>query len=228
MAYFKWAYDLSGNKTPQIKPFYIAASTAIELGEIVKFTPGTGIQAVAGTDFDDPAIGVAMEAHDGSTAGRQSGTEIKVSVSPTAVYKLRTTFTLTATGGSTTTFIDSTLLPATDNLWIGGYLEVVSCAADSSLNGKMIKISDSTGTGGTITFATQSAAFAAGDTAYLHPGPLAIGEYGWDLDSNGTDVDVTTSGGEALILVDVDPVNKHSYWMLRLHQFGNDAAAKGE
>lgn len=226
MSYFKWAYDLSGNKTPQIKPLYIPTATAIELGEIVLFTPGTGVAAVAGTEFNDPAIGVAMEAHDGSTAGRQSGTEIKVSVSPTAVYSLRTTFTLTATGGSTTTFVDSTLLPATDNLWIGGYLEVVTCAADSSMVGKMIPITDSTGTGGTLTFATQKAAFASGDTAYLHPGPLAIGEYGWDLDANGTDVDVTTSGGEALQLVDVDPVNKRSYWKLRLHQFGNDAAAK--
>lgn len=226
MAYFRWAYDLSGNKTPQIKPLYIAANTAIEKGEIVKFTPGTGVQAVAGTDFDDPAIGVAMEAHDGSTAGRQSGNEIKVSVSPTAVYALRTTNLITATGGSTTTFVVSGLLPQTDDLWIGGCLEVVSCAADPSLNGKMIRITDSTGSTGTLTFDAQPAAFASGDTAYLHPGPLAIGEYGWDLTSDGTDVDWDTSAGEALILVDVDPVNKLSFWKLRLHQFGDDSGAK--
>jgi hypothetical protein len=225
LAYFKFAYDLSGDKTEQLKPFYIAGSTAIEKGEIVLFTPGTGIAAVAGTDFDDPAIGVATEAHDGSTAGRQSGTEIKVSCSPTAVYALRSTNVITATGGSTTTFVVAGLLPQTDNLWIDGYLEVVTCAADSSMVGKMIKITDSTGATGTLTFATQPAAFAANDTAYLHPGPLAIGEYGWDLTSDGTDVDWDTSGGEALQLVDVDPVHKLSFWKLRLHQFGDHPKA---
>ena len=226
MAYFKWAYDQSGNKTPLIKPFYVPTNTAVEFGEMVLFTPGTGIAAVAGTDFNDPAVGVAMEAHDGATAGRQSGTEIKVSSSPSAVYALKSTNLITATGGSTTTFVVSGLLPQTDNLWIGGMLHVVSCAADSSLNGKKIPITDSTGSTGTLTFATQAAAFAADDTAYLCPGPLAIGEYGWDLTSDGTDVDWDTSGGEALQLVDVAPDKFISYWKLRLHQFGNDGAAK--
>ena len=64
------------------------------LGEIVLFTPGTGIASVAGTDFDDPAIGVAAEAHNGTTAGRQSGTEIKVFDSPTAVFSLRSMWIL--------------------------------------------------------------------------------------------------------------------------------------
>lgn len=225
MAYFKFAYD-PACPTEILKPLPIAAATAIEKGEIVKFTPGTGVVAVAGTDFDDPAIGVAAEPHDGSTAGRQSGTEIKVSVSPTAVFALRTTEALTATGGSTTTFVVSGLLPQRNNLWKGGILEVVTCAADASLVGKMIPITASTGSTGTLTFATQPAAFAAGDKAILHAGPLAIGEYGWDLNSDGTDVDYGSSGGEALILVDAKPELKLTYWKLRLHQFGNDAAAK--
>lgn len=226
MAYFKWSYDLSGNKTDQIKPFYIPSATAIEFGEIVLFTPGTGIATVAGTDFDDPAVGVATEEHDGSTSGRQSGNEIKISCSPTGVYALNSTNLITATGGSTTTFVVSGLLPQTDDLWNGGMLKIVSCAADSSLNGTLIPITDSTGSTGTLTFATQTAAFASGDTAYLCPGPLAIGEYGWDLTSDGTDVDWDTSGGEALQLVDVAPEKMTSYWKFRLHQFGNDAAAK--
>lgn len=216
---------MRGGQQSLIVDLPIATGTAIQRGELVKFTPGTGVVAVAGTDFDDPAIGVALEEHDGSSEG-QTGTTIKVETSPEAVYELRTTFTLTATGGSTTTFVDSTLLPQTDNLWIGSYLEVVTCAADSDQVGKMIKVTDSTGATGTLTFATQPAAFASGDTAYLHAGPLAIGEYGWDLDANGTDVDITLSGGEALVLVASDAKNKKSYWKLRLHQFGNDAAAK--
>jgi hypothetical protein len=217
---FKWAYDLNGNKTPQMPTMYIPTATAIELGEMVLFTPGTGIAVVAGTDFDDPALGVAMQPHDAN-----SGTEIKVSVSPTAVYSLKSRNVITATGGSTTTFVVSGLLPQTDDLWNGGMLEILTCAADSSLVGKKIPIADCTGATGTLTFAAQGAAFASGDTAYLCPGPLAIGEYGWDLTSDGTDVDWDTSGGQSLILVGADPETFTSYWMLRLHQFGNGPAA---
>lgn len=41
------------------RPYYIATTTAIEKGEMVLFTLGVGVAAVAGTDFDDPCIGVA-------------------------------------------------------------------------------------------------------------------------------------------------------------------------
>jgi|GEM_PF-1579456 len=224
MAYFKFAYD-DASPTEILKPFPIATGTVIEKGEIVLATPAVGIAAVAGTDFDDPAMGVASERHNGVSAGREVGVEIKVSCSPTAVFALRTTNIITATGGSATTFVVAGLLPTTDNLWIGGRLEVVTCAADPSLAGAMIPITDSTGSGGTITFATQTAAFASGDTAYLHPGPLAIGSYGWDLTSDGTDVDWDTSGGEVLQLVDAQPELKLSFWKLRLHQFGTGAGA---
>lgn len=217
---FKWAYDLSGNKTPQIKELPIPAATAIELGEMVLFTPGTGIAVVAGTDFDDPALGVAMQEH-----AANAGTNIKVSVSPTAVYKLVPRNVITATGGSTTTFVVAGLLPQTDDIWNGGYIQVVTCAADASQIGKKIKITDCTGATGTLTFDAQAAAFAAGDTAYLCPGPLAIGSFGWDLDANGTEVDWDTSLGEALMLVDVDPETFTTYWKLRLHQFGDGPVA---
>jgi len=172
------------------------------------------------TDFDDPAMGPAINAHAAS-----SGTELKVSAAPASVFRHVSSNIITATGGSTTTFVVAGLLPQTDDLWIDGYLEVVTCAADSSLIGKRIKITDSTGNTGTITFAAQTAAFASGDTAKLCPGPRAIGEYGWDLDGDGMNVDWDTSGGEALELVDTDAVNMASFWKLRLHQFGNGPAA---
>lgn len=217
---FFWAYDMNGSKVPIVKPFVIPTATVIEEGELVLHTPGTGIAVVAGTDFDDPFMGAAVNAH-----AANSGTEIKVSSSPTAVYSHGCGNIITATGGSATTFVVAGLLPQTDDLWIGGYIQVVTCAADSSLVGKRIKITDSTGATGTLTFAAQAAAFAAGDTARICPGPLAIGEFGWDLDADGMNVDWDTSGGEALKLVDVDPVNMTAYFMPRLHQFGNGPAA---
>lgn len=222
MAGFRWAYDLNGSKVPFIKRLYIPTATAIEQGEIVDFSSGVGVIVLAGpNDFDDPAIGVAVYAH-----AANSGTSIPVSVSPTAVYSHKNGNIITATGGSATTFICAGLLPQTNDIWIGGVLEVVTCAADSSMIGKRIKITDSTGATGTLTFDTQPAAFAAGDTARLCPGPLAIGEFGWDLDGDAMNVDWDTSGGQSLMLVDVDPDNFTSYWMLRLHRFGNDGAAK--
>ena len=203
---FRYAYDQNGCSTAIMQELYIATGTVIELGEIVKFTPGTGVVAAAGTDLDDPSIGVAAEAHDGSTAGRQVGTKIKVLTSPTAVFSNQPKNVITATGGSTTTFVDSSLLPATDDYFNGGYIQIVTCAADSDLIGKRVKISDYTGTGGTITLGeTLTAALASGDTAYLCPGPLAVSAYGQDLDSDGMEIDFETSGGEGLQIVDVDP-----------------------
>lgn len=179
---------------------------------------------------DDPYLGVAAENHDGSTAdfiGRQTGTKIKVYDDPNDVFELVSTEAQTLTGGSTTTAVISGLLPQTDDLWNEGYIEIVTCAADSDLIGRMVKISDSTGSTGTLTLAeTLPAALAASDTIRIYPGRYALGEYGWDLNSDGTDIDYTSSGGESLQLVKADPFVKKAYYKLRLHSKGNDAAAK--
>ena len=218
---FEWESDLNGSKVPIIKPLYIATATVIDQGEIVKFTIGTGVEAAAGTDLDDPSMGVAINAH-----AANSGTEIKVSVSPTARYRHKCTNIITATGGSTTTFVVSGLLPQTDNIWNGGMLEIVDCVADPTLNGKRIPIADCTGATGTITVATQPAAFASGDTARICPGPLALTAHTWDLDSDGLNVDWDAAAvGEGLMLVDSDPANMIAFFMFRLHQFGNGTVA---
>ena len=44
---FFYAYSLDGSKE-LVKPFYIPTATVIEQGEMVLFTPGTGIAVVAG------------------------------------------------------------------------------------------------------------------------------------------------------------------------------------
>lgn len=180
------------------------------------------------TDQDDPYLGISAVSHDGATDdGVQKATTIPIYDDPNDVFALYPTNVITATGGSTTTFVDSNLLPATDDIFNGGYIKIVSCAADSSLNGRVVKISDYTGSGGTITLAeTLPAALASGDTAYLLPGPRAIGQYGWDLISDGDDINFESSGGESLIFVGSDPLNFEAHFKLRLHIKGNDAAAK--
>ena len=137
---FEWAYDLNGSKVPIVKPLPVPAATVVRQGEIVDFTPGTGVINLGadGVDFDGPAVGVAINAHPAN-----SGTVLKVSASPTAVYRHNCAEILTATGGNATTFVVATLVPATNNLWVGGMLEVVTCAADPSMVGKRIPITAS-------------------------------------------------------------------------------------
>ena len=223
-----FAYDLVTGNTEILKPFYIPTATAIEKGEVVIFTPGAGIAAVGDQDQDGPVLGVASEAHDGSTTGRQTGTEIKVSCSPTACFRVPCALVLTATGGSTTTFVDSNLRPATDDIFNGGYIKVVTCAADTAgvSIGKKIKITDYTGSGGTITVGTQPYAFASGDTVKLFPGPLAVTSYSHNLTAGGTDIDFEeTAAGEAIQIIAADPINEVLVVKFRLHQLANHPAA---
>lgn len=184
MAGFEWMGDLNGVKFPIVKKCYIPTATAVERGEPVQFTQGTGVIVHAGpTDFDDPVYGVATEPHDGASSGRQSGTEIELSVSPTALYRHKCDKVYTMTGGSTTTCVDSSLVPATDNFFIGGAIKIVNCVADSSLNGKIVSIADSTGSTGTLTLAeTLPVVLASGDTYSLCPGYMAHGYVGYDLE----------------------------------------------
>lgn len=191
---------------------YIANTTAIAKGTPVTLTTGTGVVQYNATDWDDPILGFMASAH-----ASGDGTECWVHDNPETIFSLRTTKVYTATAGSATTFVDDSLLPATNNLFKGGVLEVVTCAADSGLIGKKIPITASTGAGGTITFGTQPAAFAAGDTAKIHLGPLAVGEYGWDLNATWDDIDLDTSGGTGLVLVGADPDRGVTYWKIRQH-----------
>ncbi len=68
---FQWCGDLNGHKNPIVKKYYVPDATAIEKGEPVQFTQGTGIIVHAGpADFDDPILGVSMNekaANDGVT-----------------------------------------------------------------------------------------------------------------------------------------------------------------
>lgn len=214
MAGFNWCGDLNGQKVPIIKKELIATATAVEKGEPVQITPGTGIVVHAGpTDFDDPIYGIATEPHDGATSGRQVGTEIEISVSPSALYKYNCSKIYTLTGGSTATAVDSSLVPQTDDLWINGYIEIVTCAADSSLIGKRVKITDSTGSTGSLALAeTLSAALASGDTYKLCPGNYAHGHIGWDLDSDGMNPNFDADGGNVLELYDTNPKRMECTW----------------
>jgi hypothetical protein len=200
---FKWAYDLNGQKNPIIKKLPIPDATAIENGEPVNFTIGTGIVVLAGpTDLDDPIYGVSLN----EKAANDGLTELEVSISPTAVYSYKAAKTYTATGGSVNTFVDSSLMPQTNDLWKGGAIEIISCASNSELNGRRVKISGSTGGTGTLTLAeTLPSALAAGDTARLCLGNYAEGLLGYDLTADAMHPDFDADGGNVLKYHGSDP-----------------------
>lgn len=212
---FTWAGDLNGHKNPIVRKVAVPDATAIEKGEPIDFTQGTGIIVLAGpTDFDDPIYGVSME----EKAANDGKLFIDVSISPTAIYKYKAAKTYTLTGGSTTTAIDSSLVPQTDNFWIGGAIKIISCAANSSLNGRIVKIADSTGATGVLTLAeTLPSALAANDTIQLCLGYMADNYLGYDLDAGAMNPDFDAIGGNVLRFLYSNPDTMEMFFTFEKH-----------
>ena len=213
--YFEYAYDLSGCTFPVIKEFPIATGTAIELGEVVKLSAGF-VVAVGDQDQDDPYLGIAAEAHDGATTGRQTGLVIKVYCSPTAVFKVKPA-SVVADSGNTTTLVDASYGTIGNDEVNGGALKLVSLGASSTLTlapGKVVTITDFATSSGTFT-GVFTGGTTAGDTYKLFP---PVGAHSFDLNSDGTNFDFNSTGGESLEIVGNDFDLEWIYFKLRLHQ----------
>lgn len=222
MAYFQWTRNMHPGTGPLIQEFPIATATAIEYGEVVILSGGKVAAVGTPATFNEPVLGVAAEPHDGATAGRQVGLRIKVVCNPDAIFKVKPTHYITATSGSTSTFADTNLMPATNDIYIGGYLKVRSCAAGIPA-GTLLRITDYAAAGFVITFATQAFVFAAADTAFLYP-PLDIVGYSvFDLDSDGVDVDFEVGAGNGMVIVNADPDAQILEVMFRQHTFAPQA-----
>ena len=206
------------------RSFYIPSATVIEKGEIVLFTTGTGIAAVSGTDFDDPALGVAAQDH-----ASGDGTEILVYCDPDIVYKVVPKTESTADSGSTSTWVDAEFTGA-DDLFNGGVIVITDTNDVEGFNvGDVLKITDFANSGGIFTVSGAGGTVTAGMKGYVYPGQLAVGCYAFDLDSDGTNIDLKSAGGESLVVVGTqyNPQKKETtvFSKLRLHQFGNYVVA---
>ena len=219
---FKPAYREGGGAV-QAQEFYIPTATAIELGEMVLFTTGTGVAVVSGTDFVAPALGVAAEAH-----AANSGTSIKVYSDPDIVFQVVPRTESTTTGGDATSWIDSSLTAAND-VFNGGHIVITDTnGVDGFKVGDVLTITDFANSGGDCTVSGAGGTIAAGMKGYIYPGKLAVLSHAFDLNSDGTNIDLDTAGGEALVITDVewDPAKKEAtvFCRLRLHQLVNDGA----
>jgi hypothetical protein len=225
-----YAYDLGGGQVPVIIEFDIATGTVIEQGEIVVMNLATGlVTAIGDADQDDPYLGVAAEGHTGAADTfnpRNNGLKIKVYCSPTAVFKCKPATVSTCDSGTATNWVDGELVAGAgfaDDSFSGGFLKLVEKAALSTLTipvGWVGRIKDFTVAAGTIIMETGAleGAASAGDKALLFPAPVSLG---WDLNSDGTNLDLKAKGGESIRIVDVDTDLEYVYFMLRLHQLGN-------
>jgi hypothetical protein len=228
MAYFKFLKNIS-NRSATPREYPIADATVIEKGEIVTLSTAGLVTAIGNVDQDDPVLGVAAHAH-----ANGDGLTIKVYDHPDDIFQIYSTNLLTATGGSTTTFVvdgmkSGTIAAHVDDFFNGSKIRIVSCAANSALNGKDVPVTDFTAATGTFTLGeTLSAALAAGDTAYLVPGPGTKTSSHWNLTADGTDIDWDqgTTVGQAIQIYGSDVDAFLTFVKLRLHKYGNDGAAK--
>lgn len=229
-----YAYDLGMNGVPVIREFDIAAATVIELGEVVRLDLTTGyVVAVGDADQDDPYLGVAAESHSGTASTfnpRENGTKIRVYCSPTAVFKCKPGIVSTCDSGTATNWVDGELVAgagfANDD-FSGAYIKLLEKAVASTLTipvGWIGRVKDFTVAAGTLIMETGAlvGAASAGDKALLLPPPVS---YGWDLNSDGTNLDLKAKGGETIRIIDVDPDLEYVYFILRLHQLGNSTVA---
>ena len=166
------------------------------------------------TRLDDPVLMVSVN----EKAASDGQTELEAVPTEGMVFKYKCDKVYTLTGGSTTTAVDSSLQPQTDNFWIGGAIKIVSCAADSELNGRIVKISDSTGATGTLTLAeTLPAALAASDTINICPGNYAHEYLGYDLTADAMDIDFDAIGGNVLRIHDTNPETMEMFVRFEKH-----------
>ena len=145
--------------------YLIATDTVIAEDQVVKLAGGKVVLAVAGETA--AILGVAKENHSGVTDAfnvRSNGTKIRVSDSPATIYEAPAP-QITATGGSTTTVVDTGLATFANDDFNGGFLKLVSKGASSANTdalGTLYEITDFVGSTKTFTVA-EGVAHTAGD-----------------------------------------------------------------
>ncbi len=225
---FTPAYRLGGGPiTPHT--YYIPSATAVVKGQVVQFTAGTGIVVYDATDADDAIFGIAAEDHDGSTAGRESGTELLVYTDPDIVYKCVPKTLSTVDSGDATSWVDAEFLGA-DDIFNGGKIVIVSTNSISGFNvGDVLDITDFANSGGDFTVTGAGGTIAPGMTGYVYPGKRAVNCHAFDtIATTYNNLNMKTTGGETFNIVDVewDAVKKEAtiYFVIRLHSWVNDGA----
>ena len=218
------SFDATGSQVQAQRDYQIATGTAIAQDQIVKLTGGKVVLAVAGET--SPILGTAAESHTGvadTLNNRSAGLVIRVNDSPTQVFEYAAP-QAKATGGSTTTFVASTVAGFADSDFVGGYLKLISKGA-SSTNvdsiGTIYPITGSTAATGTFTIATITGAFTAGDVCAIFP---PVGFQKGNLDSGISKLVLTASATLPIRVAGQDLSRNVVFADVALHEHGNKKA----
>ena len=222
----KQSFDLTGSQVLALREFPIAAATDIDEGCIVKLATNLVVKAAA--TETGAILGIAAENHGGSADAfntRANGTKILVYCSPSAAYE-GAAVVLTASGGSTTTIVASTLADfgAADDVFNGGYAKLASKGASSTNTdavGTIYGISDFDASEKTFTINAAGGAVTAADTFEIYP---PIGFVGGNFNANISDVVLTATAALPIKVVGWDVDAGKVFYAATLHEFGNKKA----
>lgn len=213
---------VTGEAAPVLEEFPIATNTAIKPGQVVTLTGGLVVaQAVNGTNA---IIGVAAERHTGVSTSiypRDYGTVISVWRNPLQAFQCAAP-KITATGGTATTIIDTTLAATfADDDFNGGYAKLVE-KADASTNtdpiGTVYTISDYDKDTTTMTIDTAGGAVTAGDVFVVFP-PLLFAK--GNLDTALENIVLTATAAIPFKVIGHDIGRDTLRVMATLHQLSN-------
>ena len=140
------------------------SNLAVRKGALLTYAAGASSVSLFTTDTAVPILGIAM--HATTTAD----TKIDVQILPNGAKveadtsEILNGTELTATGGSPTTFVGSSIVIGQNDVLIGAVVEVVSMASKNKAVGTELTVTDYVSSSGTLQFASLgTTGFATGD-----------------------------------------------------------------
>lgn len=219
------SYDVTGSQVTGIKEYDIAAATAVSIDQVVKLSGGKVVLAAVGET--GPILGTAVESHPGTADTlniRSNGLRIKVYDSPTQVFE-GVAPQVTATGGSTTTFVASTVAGFADSDFVGGKMKLITKGATSTITdplGTVYPITGSTAATGTFTTTqTITGGVTAGDIFAIFP---PVGFQKGNLDAGIAKLVLTASAALPIRVSNFDTDKNVIFHDAALHEHGNKKA----
>lgn len=203
----------------------VAASAVLRRGQVVVLTNGEVTAADAAQS--GAILGVCLENHTGEASlldPRADGTRVRVADGPATIYACPAPI-VTATGGSTTTVVDTALAAFADDAFNTGKLKLVSRAASSTNGGApgtVYGIADYAGSSKTFTLdQTLSGAVTAGDRYEVYP---PVGASLGALDADGEKLTLNTAASDFVLkVVGHDVARGRIYLMAKLHVYAGSA-----
>lgn len=202
--------------------YELTPGIAVTKGDMLVLTAGKVAKAAANATN---VLGVAAESIAAAANPSDETTKIGVYDNPFNVY--RCSFTghrdATATGGTTTTLVDTALSTSSDDVWNGALLYIYEGAAAGSIR----TVTDYTGATDTLTVSEPFPVAIDTTSKYILLGAGAasdvinVGSIGVDIVDENTIDSNATIGSEAgpLAVLAIDPANLTMDVLIRKHRY---------